>query len=1119
MARLRVVEISLVLLVLFCKFPWICDAADLLDAKAFSQALSKLVTEGLGVADLQIEFDRLQFNEEKVNGTSVILSLTADIANKFKDRLNVVRKLKKAVEDSYGRSPSYLRQWECCKSKDIYDNLGYDSRFRQRVDPEKACVKVSGIAQSSRRYLDNIFVNEMRKMLNDHPFIKWQYFGSEEGMLTIFPAFEDKAACSSYDPRFRPWYVETTTPEPKDVVLVIDTSGSMRNTLLNVAKEAAAAVLSTLNPRDRVGLVSFSTFASTPGNYDKDGKTCFSKRLADATPFNIKYLKGYVDNLKAQGVTNYIYAFEAAFRLLKTSYSGQGSTRIMVIMFLTDGAPSDDKTSIMQTIKDKNAELHNKVVIMTYGMLVNDKILLDIAIQDGTSYGVSKSHGVTAGSFTTVSDTDNLLSVMATYYDFFSKNTEPNKPIISSPYVDVAGFDLMTTAALPCYYNNTFIGVVATDISMEDIQSQITYFRKGRSSYAFMVDSFGRAMIHPLLPAPSEAFEDPIFMDIAALEPASGFGDVLASILRGEDGQKTFVSKQFLAHGGKVTEGVSVVELNSTYYWKFVPETSFAIGVVVPVGDTDETVAEQFLAQKLLYHRLDLVKPANPCVHFSRYASAGTVVKFSPEAFTDPFNYLDLNETTSSVNAYHAYMTRKRAPNPGFKPGIRDTVAATGIVQDFWFGGSQEYANYLIWRYIGTENGVFRITPGILLAKSFDPRKRPWYLKAKSNTGLVALTTPYMDAGGAGVVVTAAHTLYYGKANHAHTTNDQVIGVIGADFPIQYFYRLMTETNSKCNESDKSCLVLDKAGFVIMHDDFLSPDITAKALEYVHITEKEKDIAEDLIHRGYMVRKQCRNFEQLKVETFYEIQLPRRGVNTLHTGLRCKKYQLSQLNGTNVFLGIKLQDRNCTSKSCTCSSDGKCSTKQDLTCQCPCSSGLDFHYCRNEFPVSRIPNCPVSGTVKSTKQVNDPSTAGLEKCFDPSCHTKPDWESCYGVVGCSWCVKDKNNVPLVKKYCADIDTCYGGKERNVSAKTDQPSEKEKAKGGLSGGAIAGIVIGSIVAIAVAVCTAILWWKHRDSSSAFIPYESAKVHPSAPYESADVHPSAPPMNPYFVDKLN
>ncbi len=200
----------------------------------------------------QKEFDELQFNEEAVNGTSVILSLTADIAGKFKERFNVVRKLKKAVEDSYGRSPSYSPQWECCKTKDFSDNLKYNSRFRQRVDLEKGCVKISRSAGSNRRYLDNLFVKEMKQIFNDYPFIKWQYFGSEKGMLTMFPAFEDKALCSSYDPRFRPWYVETATPEPKDVVLVIDTSGSMGTTLLNLAKEAAKTVLNTMNPRDRV---------------------------------------------------------------------------------------------------------------------------------------------------------------------------------------------------------------------------------------------------------------------------------------------------------------------------------------------------------------------------------------------------------------------------------------------------------------------------------------------------------------------------------------------------------------------------------------------------------------------------------------------------------------------------------------------------------------------------------------------------------------------------------------------------------------------------------------------------------------------------------------------------
>ncbi|KAJ7382934.1 hypothetical protein OS493_031709 [Desmophyllum pertusum] len=134
-------------------------------------------------------------------------------------------------------------------------------------------------------------------------------------------------------------------------------------------------------------------------------------------------------------------------------------------------------------------------------------------------------------------------------------------------------------------------------------------------------------------------------------------------------------------------------------------------------------------------------------------------------------------------------MTTRGATNPGFKPGIRDTVVATRKVDDIWLRESRENANYLGWRYVGTGNGVFRMTPGTLLAKSYDPTKQPWYHTAISNRGLVALTTPYMDAGGAGVVITAAHTLYYGKADHVHHTNDQVMGVMGADFSLVYFHR------------------------------------------------------------------------------------------------------------------------------------------------------------------------------------------------------------------------------------------------------------------------------------------------------------------------------------------
>ena len=91
---------------------------------------------------------------------------------------------------------------------------------------------------------------------------------------------------------------------------------------------------------------------------------------------------------------------------------------------------------------------------------------------------------------------------------------------------------LVTSITLPCYHQGKFIGVVGTDISMADLLSEITYFQKGQSSYAFMADSSGRTMMHPLLPAPSNAYGDPIFMDITALEPEPEFYSVFESIKR-----------------------------------------------------------------------------------------------------------------------------------------------------------------------------------------------------------------------------------------------------------------------------------------------------------------------------------------------------------------------------------------------------------------------------------------------------------------------------------------------------------------------------------------------------------------------------------------------------------
>ena len=90
------------------------------------------------------------------------------------------------------------------------------------------------------------------------------------------------------------------------------------------------------------------------------------------------------------------------------------------------------------------------------------------------------------------------------------------------------------SVTLPCSYQGKFIGVTGTDINIEDLMPDILeYIKQGRTMYAFMINTSGRTLIHPLLPAPADAYGDPIYMDIRNLElPEFEFKGIFDSMSR-----------------------------------------------------------------------------------------------------------------------------------------------------------------------------------------------------------------------------------------------------------------------------------------------------------------------------------------------------------------------------------------------------------------------------------------------------------------------------------------------------------------------------------------------------------------------------------------------------------
>lgn len=73
--------------------------------------------------------------------------------------------------------------------------------------------------------------------------------------------------------------------------------------------------------------------------------------------------------------------------------------------------------------------------------------------------------------------------------------------------------------------------MACSDATLSDIVADISYFRQGEYSYAFIIDGIGRTLMHPLLPLPYSVKDDPIYVDIKNLERSQMAATVVSSMI------------------------------------------------------------------------------------------------------------------------------------------------------------------------------------------------------------------------------------------------------------------------------------------------------------------------------------------------------------------------------------------------------------------------------------------------------------------------------------------------------------------------------------------------------------------------------------------------------------
>jgi len=98
--------------------------------------------------------------------------------------------------------------------------------------------------------------------------------------------------------------------------------------------------------------------------------------------------------------------------------------------------------------------------------------------------------------------------------------------------VEYAVVGMVTSACLPIVAEAELQGVTCIDIKIETLFRPIIDFHLGRLSYAFLIDSRGRVLLHPLLPKPESYKHEPIFLDMESVEISEATMSIKASMIR-----------------------------------------------------------------------------------------------------------------------------------------------------------------------------------------------------------------------------------------------------------------------------------------------------------------------------------------------------------------------------------------------------------------------------------------------------------------------------------------------------------------------------------------------------------------------------------------------------------
>ncbi|XP_060698829.1 voltage-dependent calcium channel subunit alpha-2/delta-1 isoform X4 [Hemiscyllium ocellatum] len=486
-------------------------------AEKMKDDLVKLVRASSGVDQMEQIYlkNRQYYTVETNNARRLVESAAREIEKLLSNKVEALQRLAHAAEDFQVRhvwqeefgdnDVIYYNAKDDLMSSDrnesrprIKPDFHFNQAFRRRVDFNHTAVHIptdiyegSTIVLNELSWtsaLDSIF----KKNKDKDPTLMWQVFGSATGLARYYPAspWVDLTKTANridlYDVRRRPWYIQGAA-SPKDMLILVDVSGSVSGLTLKLIRTSVSEMLETLSDDDYVNVVSFNNQAKSV--------SCF-RHLVQANVRNKKVLKDAVNQIQAKGITDYKKGFTFAFeQLLNFNVSRANCNKI--IMLFTDGGEERAQEIFTTYNQDKKV----RVFTFSVGQHNYDKGPLQwmACTNKGYFFEIPSIGAIRI-------NTQEYLDVLGR--PMVLAGTKEKQVQWTNVYLDALELGLVITGTLPVFnltedasgsQNQLILGVMGIDVSLADVKRLTPRYTLGPNGYYFAIDPNGYVLLHPNL--------------------------------------------------------------------------------------------------------------------------------------------------------------------------------------------------------------------------------------------------------------------------------------------------------------------------------------------------------------------------------------------------------------------------------------------------------------------------------------------------------------------------------------------------------------------------------------------------------------------------------------------